>query len=160
SAQHMINPHGNRATMARIVPAPELAAGEIEVRLGSNEMGLIDDAEIKLSVSKQSIAQGNSNSEGRARTNIGGVAHFENQPTETDHIYTVTALVNGAQFSSQQFQFRAGAGGLRVLLPVYKAATDVNGILILSRALYAIIPQDNLFSVDMIWRLENYSDVA
>jgi hypothetical protein len=157
----MINPHGNRQNMARIVPAPDLAPGEIEVRLSSNEPDLIDSQEIKLAVSKQSIAQGNSNSEVKDKTNIGGMVRFENQPTATDYLYTVTANVAGAQYSSPQFQFRAGGtGGLRVLLPVYKASSDVNGILILSRSLVAIIPQDNLFSIDFLLRLENYSDTA
>ena len=160
SAQHMINPHGNRQNQARIVPAPDLAPGEIEVRLSSNETELIDNQEIKLAISKQSIAQGNSNSEIKDKTNIGGIVRFENQSVETDHLYTVIANVAGAQYSSPQFQFRAGGGGLRVLLPVYKASSDVNGILILSRALVAIIPQDNLFSIDFLWRIENYSDTA
>lgn len=156
----MINPHGNRQQQARIVPAPDLAPGEIEVRLSSNEVDLLDNEEIKLLVSKQSIAQGNSNSEITDKTNIGGIVRFQNQSTETDHLYTVTANVAGAQYSSPQFQFRAGGGGLRVLLPVYKASTDVNGILILSRALVAIIPQDNIFSIDFLMRVENYSDTA
>ena len=160
SAQHLINPHGNRQTMARIVPAPDLSPGEIEVRLSSNEPELIDDKEVKLVISKQSIAQGNTSSEVKDKTNLGGVLRFQNQATGTDYLYTVVAEVNGAQFSSPQFQFRAGGAGMRVLLPVYKTSTDVNGILILSRALYAIIPQDNLFAVDMLWRIENYSDVA
>ena len=160
SAQHMANPHGNRQNMARIVPAPDLAPGEIEVRLSSNETDLIDNEEVKLSVSKQSIAQGNSSSDITDKTNLGGIVRFQNQSTETDHLYTVTANVAGAQYSSPQFQFRAGGGGLRVLLPVYKASSDVNGILILSRALVAIIPQDNLFSIDFLWRIENYSDTA
>lgn len=160
TAQHMINPHGNRQQAARMVPAPDLAPGEIEVRLASNETNLIDNQEIKLSVTKQSIAQGNSSSEVKDKTNIGGVVRFQNQSTETDHVYTVTANVAGAQYSSPQFQFRAGGGGMRVLLPVYKASSDVNGILILSRALVAIIPQDNLFSIDFLWRIENYSDTA
>jgi hypothetical protein len=160
SAQHFINPHGNRQTMARVVPAPDLSPGEIEVRLSSNDSDLIDDKEIKLVISKQSIAQGNTTSEVKDKTNLGGVLRFQKQPIETDYLYTVVANVNGAQFSSPQFQFRAGGAGMRVLLPVYKSSTDVNGILILSRALFAIIPQDNLFAVDMLWRIENYSDVA
>ncbi|HEU4578499.1 MAG TPA: hypothetical protein VFS67_09605 [Polyangiaceae bacterium] len=160
SAQRMINPHGNRQNVPRIVPAPDLAPGEIEVRLSSNEPDLIDNEEVKLSISKQSIAQGNSNSELVEKTNIGGIVRFQNQSTETDHLYTVSTNVAGAQYSTQQFQFRAGGGGLRVLLPVYKASSDVNGILILSRALVAIIPQDNLFSIDFLWRIENYSDTA
>jgi hypothetical protein len=160
AAQRFVNPHGNRQTMARVVPATDLSPGEIEVRLSSNEADLIDGKDVKLVISKQSIAQGNTTSEVQDKSNLGGVLRFQNQQTSTDYLYTVVATVNGAQFSSPQFQFRASGAGMRVLLPVYKASTDVNGILILSRALYAIIPQDNLFAIDMLWRIENYSDVA
>ncbi len=155
-----MNPHGNRQTLAKIVPAPDLAPGEIEVRLNTHEPNLIDNQEVKLAISKQSIEQGNTSSELVEKTNLGGVVRFRDQNTKTDFVYSVTANVNGAQFSSPQFQFRAGAGGMRVLLPVYKATTDVNGMLILARSLFAIIPQDNLFAVDMLWRIENYSEMA
>ena len=160
AAQRLVNPHGNRQTMARVVPAPDFAPGEIEVRLSSNEANLIDEQAVKLAISKQSIEQGNTSSEIKDKTNLGGVVRFRDQATATDFIYTVTASVGGAEFSSPQFQFRAGGAGMRVLLPVYKASNDVNGILVLSRALFAIIPQDNLFAVDMLWRIENYSEMA
>ncbi|MEO8184988.1 MAG: hypothetical protein ABI895_39785, partial [Deltaproteobacteria bacterium] len=160
AARAFANPHGNKQTMARVVPAPDLPQGEIEVRLSSNEANLIDNQEIKLAIDKQSIAQGNASSEVKNSTNLGGVAHFAGQETGTDYVYSVVATVNGAQFTSPQFQFRQAGAGMRVLLPVYKASSDVNGILLLSRALLAIIPQDNLFAIDMLWRIENYSDVA
>jgi hypothetical protein len=160
AAQRMVNPHGNKQTMARVIPAPDLPAGDIEIRLSSNEANLLDNQDIKLGISKQSIEQGNTSSELHEKTNLGGIVRFHGQPTGTDFVYTVSASVGGAQFSAPQFQFRAGAAGMRVLLPVYKATSDANQMLLLSRSLFAIIPQDNLFAVDMLWRVENYSDTA
>ncbi len=160
ASQRMINPHGNRQTMARVIPAPDLQPGEIEVRLSSNDANMLDNQDIKLAITKQSIEKGNTSSELHATTNLGGVAHFQGQETATDFIYTVTANVSGAQYSAPQFQFRAGVSGMRVLLPVYKATSDYSQMVLISRALMAIIPQDNLFAVDLLWRIENYSDTA
>lgn len=156
----MINPHGNRQTMARVIPAPDLEPGEIEVRLTANDANLLDNQEIKLAISKQSIEKGNTSSEASERTNLGGVARFRGQETATDFVYTITANVDGAQYSAPQFQFRAATNGMRVLLPVYKSTSDYSQMVLISRALLAIIPQDNLFAVDMLWRIENYSDTA
>lgn len=156
----MINPHGNKQTMSRVLPAPDLQPGDIEIRLSSNDANLLDNQDIKLSISKQSIAQGNTSSELHAKTNLGGVARFQAQNTATDFVYTVTATVSGAEYSAPQFQFRAGVPGMRVLLPVYKATSDYSQMVLISRGLMAIVPQDNLFAVDLLWRVENYSDTA
>lgn len=160
ASQRMVNPHGNRQTMARVIPAPDLEPGEIEVRLTANDANLLDNQDIKLAISKQSIEKGNTSSELTEKTNLGGVARFRGQETATDFVYTITANVDGAQYSAPQFQFRAATNGMRVLLPVYKATSDYSQMVLISRALLAIIPQDNLFAVDMLWRIENYSDTA
>jgi len=153
------NPHGNKGqATARVVPGPDLGPGEIEVRLAGKETTLLDGNEVTLSITHQSIATGNSSSSVTTTSNLGGVARFPAQRSETDYLYKVTVAVGAARYSSQQFQFRSGVPGMRVLLPVFEASDDINSLLILSRALYAIIPQDNLFSIDMLWRIENYSD--
>jgi hypothetical protein len=153
------NPHGNKGqATARVVPGPDLSAGDIEVRLAGKETTLLEGNEVTLSITHQSIAAGNSSSVVTTTSNLGGVARFPAQKTETDYVYKVTAAIGEARYSSQPFQFRSGVPGMRVLLPVHEASSDVNALLILSRALYAVIPQDNLFSIDVLWRIENYSD--
>ncbi len=156
----MVSPHGNRPAQPRIVPAPDLALGEIEVRLNSKKLDGIDGQEVRLEVSQQSIERGNTDSVLTATTDERGVARFPAQPVESDFVYQVRAKVGIAQYSTIQFQFKAGDTGLRVLLPVFESQTDVAGLMILSRVLYALVPQDDLFAVDVLWRIENYSEVS
>jgi hypothetical protein len=155
-----MNPHGPRSQGPRIVPSAELAKGTIEVRLISRDVDLIDNRQVTLSVTHESIAQGNKQSTLEATTSVGGIAVFPSQGTESDWVYKVSAAVGDAHFSTSQFQFKTGGEGLRIIIPVLKSSSDLNGLLILSRCLYAVIPQDNTFNVDVLWRIENYSEVA
>ncbi len=154
------SPHGPRKPSPRVSPAPDLPSGEIEVRLNSKDFKDIENQEITLAISKQSIERGNVDSTLTARTDMRGVARFSSQPTETDHLYDVSVSVGAARYSTGQFQFRTGDMGLRVIVPIFPATSDVDGLLLLSRTLIAIIPQDNLFAIDVLYRVENYGDVS
>jgi len=154
------NPHGARRQGPRIVPAADLPGGQIEVRLTSKDFENIENQEVTLVVSKQSIERGNVDTTLTARTDARGVAVFSNQPTESDHVYDVRVAVGEARYSTGQFQFRAADAGLRALVPIYKSATSLDGMLVLTRTLIALVPQDNMFVVDVLLRVENYGEVS
>jgi hypothetical protein len=71
------------------MPAPDLPSGEIEVRLSSKRLEGIENQEVVLVDSKQSIERGNVDSQIVGRTDERGVVRFSGQSTETDHIYDV-----------------------------------------------------------------------
>jgi hypothetical protein len=123
-------------------------------------MDLLDGQKVTLSITKQSIAKGNSETSLEETTSMGGVVRFAAQPTQTDYSYKVKVAIGDARYSSPVFQFHSTDSGLRVLVPVFKSSSDLNSLLILSRTLYAIIPQDNVFMVDVLWRIENYSEIS
>ena len=154
------NPHGARRQGPRIVPASELPAGEIEVRLMSKDFDNIENQEVTLNVSKQSIERGNVDTTLTARTDSRGVAKFTGQPTETDHIYDAQIAVGAARYSTGQFQFRDGEGGLRAIVPIYKSTSSLDGLLLITRTLIAMVPQDNMFVVDVLFRVENYGEIS
>jgi hypothetical protein len=154
------SPHGARRPGARIVPATDLASGDIEVMLTSKNFENIENQEVTLLVSKQSIERGNIDSKLTARTDSRGVARFTGQPTESDHIYEVEVAVGEARYSTDQFQFKAGDTGLRALVPIYKSSTTLDDMLVLTRTLIALVPQDNMFVIDVLFRVENYGDVS
>lgn len=153
------NPHGARRQGARIVPASDLPAGTIEVRVTSKDES-IENQEVSLVVSKQSIERGNVDTTLTARTDMRGVATFSGQPTESDHVYDVRVGAGEARYSTGQFQFRQQEGGLRALVPIYKSSNSLDGLLLLTRTLIALIPQDNMFVVDVLLRIENYGEVS
>jgi hypothetical protein len=49
---------------------------------------------------------------------------------------------------------------MRVTLPIYPATHDFSQVMLVSRGQMAMIPQDDMFVVDVAWRFENYSDVS
>jgi hypothetical protein len=154
------NPHGAKRQGPRIVPAPDLPAGEIEVRLHSKDMNNISKQQLSLLVSKQSIERGNTDTVVTATTDERGLARFPGQSTETDHIYDVQVHVGAARYSTGQFQFKNADVGLRVLVPVYGSQTELDGMLMLTRTLIALVPQDDLFVVDVLFRVENYGETS
>lgn len=158
----LVNPHssGPKTTQPRVLPAKDLAKGDIEVRLSTRDMELLEGQKVTLAITKQSIAKGNSETSLEETTSQSGIVLFPAQQTQTDYSYKVTAAIGDARYSSPSFQFQSTDTGLRVLVPVFKASSDLNSLLILSRSLYAIIPQDNVFMVDVLWRIENYSEVS
>jgi hypothetical protein len=158
-----VNPHGAKKPGPRVIPAPDLPSGDIEIRLVSSKLddvSNIDNQEVTLLVSKQSIERGNVDTTLTARTDSRGVARFSGQPTESDHIYDAQVAVGAARYSTGQFQFRKNDLGLRAIVPVYESSSSLDGLLLLTRTLIAIVPQDNMFVIDVLLRVENYGDVS
>lgn len=154
------SPHGARRQGPRVSPASDLPAGTIEVRLNSRNVEDIENQEVTLVVSKQSIERGNVDSTLTARTDASGVATFTAQPTESDHVYDVLVGIGEARYSTGQFQFRSNDQGLRAVVPVYKSSNTLDGLLLITRTLIAMIPQDDLFVVDVLFRVENYGEIS
>jgi len=156
----MNSPHAPKIPEPRITAAADLPRGDIEVRIAPKGLEKIDDQEVTLSITKQSIERGNIDSTLTARTDMRGMARFSAQATETDYVYSVTVAVGEARYSTEQFQFRPSDQGVRVLLPIFKGTKDLEGLLLLSRTMIAIVPQDDLFAIDVLWRIENFSEVS
>lgn len=49
---------------------------------------------------------------------------------------------------------------MRVVLPVYEGQANLDGLLLLTRTLVSIVPQDNLLVVEVLMRFENLGDTA
>jgi hypothetical protein len=154
------SPHGTRQAGPRIVPAPDLPKGDIEVRLTAKDMRSIENQEVTLHVSKQSIERGNVDSVLTGTTDFRGVVRFPAQSTASDFLYKVSVGIDAAKYSTDQFQFRTADAGLRILLQIFPSTNELTGLLILSRSLFAIIPQDDLFAIDVLLRIENFSEMS
>jgi hypothetical protein len=155
------SPHGvKKQSGPRIVGAPDLPQGEIEVRVAAKGLDNIENQQVTLAVSKRSIERGNIDSTLTALTDVRGVARFPEQGTATDFVYTATVSIGAARYSTNEFQFRDTTPGLRVIIPVYPSTAELEGLLLLSRTAIAIIPQDDLFAIDVMWRIENFGEVS
>jgi hypothetical protein len=130
------------------------------VRINTRDANLLEGQQVSLKVLHQSIERGNTDETLTATTDMRGAATFTNQPTETDFVYQVTVAVGEARYSTIQFQFRTGDSGLRVAVPVFESTPNLDGLLIMTKGIIAMVPQDNLFAIDVIWRIENYGNVS
>ncbi len=154
------NPHGQRSARPRILGASDLQPGDLEVELVTEDAQLKANQDVTLHIKKMSIAEGNSESTTSAKTDAQGFVGFSGLQPETDYVYHVEYENNGAHYLSPEFQFRAGRGGVRVQLPVFSATSELGELVVLSRGLLALSPQDDKFVVRVFWRIENYSKRA
>jgi hypothetical protein len=90
-----------------------------------------------------------------------GVARFDDLGVETDFVYRVSVREGPGEYTSQDFQFPSGGKtGLRVTIPLYPASAELSGLVLLSRGLMSLSPEEDHFVIDVRWRIENYSDVS
>lgn len=151
------NPHGTSSARPRAVSAMDLEPGEIEIQLLSKELDELGGRKVVLHIKKVSIADGDNETQLEALTNPNGVARFKDLQVTTDYLYRIESTEGPATYNVPEFQFRAGRGGTRVTLPIAPATTDLGSLVLMSRGLMAVIPSENKFVVDVMWRIENYS---
>jgi hypothetical protein len=111
---------------------------------------------VTLKILHESIERGNSEETRTATTDDQGIARFEGLGTETDYQYEATLSEGPANYLSGQFGFSPKGGGVRVFLPIFPVTQNLNEAIILSRALLVVVPRDETFSFEVLWRVENY----
>lgn len=160
AVQAFDNPHGKTAARPRVTAARDLNAGDVEVRVMSDELNSVANRTVRLLVKRLSIADGDSETVVEAVTDAQGIARFTGQKATSDYVYRVETTEGPATYQVPEFQFRANQGGSRVIFPIFPATTDLGSLILMSRGLMAIVPNNNRFMVDLIWRIENYSKTS
>lgn len=151
------NPHGTGAPQEPVVNvAPDLSPGQIEVRVIDRRFKQLGGRTVTLKVLHQSIERGNSESTVTAVTDDQGVARFESQGTETDYQYQVLIEDGPAKYPTPPFGFSTKGGGIKVFVPMFEYTQNLNEAVVLSRALLVVVPRDESFTVEVLWRVENY----
>jgi hypothetical protein len=152
------NPHGGGAPTEPVVNmATDLAPGQIEVRVLDRRFKELGGRTVTLKVMHQSIERGNSESTVTAVTDDQGIARFDGQATESDYQYEALISEGKANYPSGPFGFSSKGGGVKVFIPMFPNTSSLNDAVILSRALLAVIPRDETFNLEVLWRIENYS---
>jgi hypothetical protein len=151
------NPHGTGAPQEPVVNvAPDLAPGQIEVRLLDKRFKELGGRTVTLKVLHQSIERGNSESTVTAVTDDQGIARFEGQGTESDYQYQVLIEDGPAKYPTPPVGFSSKGGGIKVFVPMFPYTQNLNEAVVLSRALLVVVPRDESFTVEVLWRIENY----
>ena len=81
---------------------------------------------------------------------------FENQLIQTDFGYVVKTSEGPASYESTRFHLTE-RGGTRVVVPLFPVSEDLNDFVLVSRAVVMVVPRDDQFTIDVLWRIENYT---
>lgn len=153
----MSNPHGNSDPKEPIINlASDLPPGVLEVRVIDRRFMELGGRTINLHVTRQSIEQGTTESLVTAQTDERGVARFEGLGTDSDHHYRVSLSEGPANYRTAAFSFSPKGGGIRAFIPIFPVTQNLQEAVILSRALLLVVPRDDVFTFEVMWRIENY----
>jgi hypothetical protein len=151
------SPHGGGPPQEPVINnAPDLAPGQVEVRVIDKRFKELAGRTVTLKVRQESIERGNTDSTLTAVTDDQGIARFNDLHTESDYQYQALLSEGPANYPSGPFGFSTKGGGVRVFVPIFPVTQSMNEAIILSRALLIVIPRDETFSLEVLWRIENY----
>jgi hypothetical protein len=115
--------------------------------------------QLKLSVTHQSIAEGNETKAFTQVTDPAGRAGFIGQSTDTSFNYEVTTEYAGGNYSSGAFQLKRDAGQI-VVLTLFPSTPELERAFVFSRVLYVVQPRDDVFELQFMIRLHNAGAVT
>ncbi len=142
-----------------VVPTPDLQPGVIQVRL-VNAMGEpLPNADVKLGVQFQKIAEGEQHSERRGKTDANGNARFSGLTTGSDYSYRVSASSGPAEYSSDPIQLKADQGVL-ALLHVYPVTRNPDEAKVGAIGYVYCETRDDVFQFEVLFRYGNQSGVT
>jgi hypothetical protein len=142
-----------------VIPAPELPAGTVVVRLVNEKGAPLPNTDVKLGVLFQKISEGEQRSEQRQKTDDKGVARFSGLARTSDFSYRVSARSGPAEYSSDPIQLK-GEGGVIVLLHVYPVTHDVTQSLVGALGFVYVETRDDVFQFEVLFRYQNRSLVT
>jgi hypothetical protein len=139
-------------------PSPELPAGSVEVVLVDGEERPLPNADLRLGILFQKIAEGESRTSKPGKTDAQGRARFDKLETGSNYAYRVTAKQGLAEYSSQPFSLRDV--GVRVLLHVFPVTSNPSEAVIGARGYFYVETRDDVFQIEVLFRVFNLSKVA
>jgi hypothetical protein len=139
-------------------PTPELPAGTVEAVLVDADEKPLANADVRLGILFQKIAEGESRSQKTAKTSPEGRARFDGLETGSNFAYRVTAKQGDAEYSSSPFNLRDV--GVRVLLHVFPVTSNAADAVIGLRGYFYVETRDDVFQVETLFRVFNLSKVA
>ncbi len=120
----------------------------------NGELEPLANQKVTLLIVRESIAEGNRESTRETTTDAEGRAGFVDLNTESSYRYEAVIEHEGAKYTSGTFNLRREMGQLLAMY-VYPATDDIQQTFVVSRALYALQPRDDVFQVDAILRFHN-----
>ena len=147
------------ATLGRssVTPAPDLAAGTIEVEARGPDGGPISGASVELAVLQRSPTVGERRVQLDAVTSSDGTARFSSLTADSDHWFVVTVRHGAAFHGSEPFRLDP-AQGARVRIPVFPGTARREETATSALCFVLLSLRDDVIQVDLALRVTNRGD--
>ena len=142
-----------------VIPAAEIPAGTIVVRLVSGKGEPLPGHEVKLGIVFQKISEGEQRKEETTKTDGSGMARFTGLASSSDFSYRVLARSGPAEYASDPIQLKPEMGVLS-LLHVYPVTRKVEEARVGSRGFIYVETRDDVFQFEVLFRVFNQGAIT
>lgn len=158
--------HGGADPRQFSEPQPDQLQAAADIPVGSIEALIVDadekpipNLEVRLGILFQTVAEGEKRTSKSAKTNANGVARFDGLTTGSSYSYRVSAKNGLGEYGSSPFNLK-DTSGMRALLHVFPASSDVNVAVVGMRGFLYFETRDDVFQVEALFRVINLGRVA
>jgi hypothetical protein len=137
-----------------VIRSPAIAVGTIEVRVVNIENKPVAGAALIVQVHRESVSEGNSETQREATTGPAGVSRFDHLAVDSALSYRVVLSDAGIKYGVQPFQLTEQAG-VSLTLHQYPIVHDIRRALVAMESLVFVEPRDDVFQFEVVHELYN-----
>ena len=136
------------------MPGEGIPPGTLGMLIRDGEGNPFVGAAVKLFITRESIAEGNTESTKETTSDAQGRAGFVGLNTDSSYKYEAVVEQAGARYSTGPIRLRRESGQIAILY-VFPTTENIEDTFVLTRMLYALQPREDIFQVDTILRIQN-----
>lgn len=142
------------APLGQNMPGEGIPPGTLGMLIRDGEHNPVVGAKVKLFITHESIAHGNTESFKETTSDEQGRAGFVGLATDSSYKYEAVVEQNGARYSTGAIRLRGESGQIAVLY-VFPTTDNIRDTFVITRLLYALQPREDIFQIDAILRIQN-----
>lgn len=148
----------NRSTVpqSQNMPGDGVPPGTLGMLIRDGERGPVAGAKVKLLITHESIAHGNTDTVRETVSDEQGRAGFTGLNTDSSYKYEAVVEQGGSRYSTGAIKLRRESGQIAVLY-VFPTTDKLDDTFVITRMLYALQPREDIFQVDTVLRIQNGS---
>lgn len=143
----------------RVAAAPDLPPGTVEVLVQDGNSAPLPGTHVRLGILRQEVAEGDSHQQRDGVADGSGIVRFDALPRGTSYSYRAIVEAGPASYSTTPFRLDETAGQ-RAVLHVFPVTRDLGAALIGSRGVVFIQPREDVFAIEVNFRILNVGDAA
>lgn len=136
------------------MPGDGVPPGTLGMLIRDGERGPIAGVQVRLLVTHESIAQGNTETTIDKTSDGQGRVAFVGLNTDSSYKYEAIVEQGGARYSSGAIRMRRESGQIAILY-VFPTTESIDDTFVITRMLYAMQPREDIFQIDTILRVQN-----